>query len=161
GQPAEIDWDATLAFRRHAYSYGLGVADAMDTAQRNMGLDAAATRELISRSAQVAREENGSLVVGVNTHHVAEESISLSDVGDASLERLESTEEQGARPITTSSRYPARAATTAADDREVYTRALAAVPTPVVLHCLGTAFGPPLPGYSGSEDWRVAAATLI
>src|SRR5699024_12198121 len=78
GQPAEIDWDATLAFRRHAYSYGLGVADAMDTAQRNMGLDAAATRELISRSAQVAREGNGSLVLGVNTDHVEEESISLS-----------------------------------------------------------------------------------
>src|SRR3954447_20048045 len=50
GQPAKIDWDATLDFRRHVYSWGLGVADAMDTAQRNMGLDATATRELISRS---------------------------------------------------------------------------------------------------------------
>src|SRR5690606_30577636 len=54
GQPAQIDWDATLAFRRNVYSWGLGVADAMDTAQRNMGLDAAATRELIARSAEVA-----------------------------------------------------------------------------------------------------------
>ncbi|MGO2097700.1 MAG: DUF993 family protein, partial [Candidatus Microbacterium stercoravium] len=67
GQPADIDWDATLAFRRNVYSWGLGVADAMDTAQRNMGLDAAATRELIARSAEVAREEGGSVVVGVNT----------------------------------------------------------------------------------------------
>jgi len=70
GQPAQIDWDATLGFRRAVYSWGLGVADAMDTAQRNMGLDAAATRELIARSAQVAREEGGSVVVGVNTDHV-------------------------------------------------------------------------------------------
>ena len=59
GQPADIDWDSTLAFRRNVYSWGLGVADAMDTAQRNMGLDAAATRELIARSAEVAREEGG------------------------------------------------------------------------------------------------------
>lgn len=72
GQPADIDWDSTLAFRRNVYSWGLGVADAMDTAQRNMGLDAAATRELIARSAQVAREEGGSVVVGVNTDHIAE-----------------------------------------------------------------------------------------
>ena len=48
GAPADIDWDATLAFRRHVWSWGLGVADAMDTAQRNMGLDAKATRELIA-----------------------------------------------------------------------------------------------------------------
>ena len=161
GQPAEIDWDATLAFRRHAYSYGLGVADAMDTAQRNMGLDAAATRELISRSAQVAREEGGKLVVGVNTDHVDEEAISLSQVGDAYLEQLEFTEEQGAGPVIMSSRHLARAATSAADYREVYNRVLAAVQTPVVLHWLGTAFDPQLQGYFGSEDWRVAADTLI
>ena len=85
GQPAEIDWDATLDFRRAVYSWGLGVADAMDTAQRNMGLDAAATRDLIARSAEVAREEGGSVVVGVNTDHVEAERISLQDVIDAWL----------------------------------------------------------------------------
>ena len=77
GRPAEIDWDATLAFRRSVYSWGLGVADAMDTAQRNMGLDAAAVRELIARTAQTAREEGGSVVVGVNTDHVEDEHILL------------------------------------------------------------------------------------
>src|SRR5437588_344785 len=64
GAPADIDWDATLAFRRHVHSWGLGVADAMDTAQRNMGLDAAATRELITRSAAEARAVGGSVVAG-------------------------------------------------------------------------------------------------
>src|SRR5688500_14188967 len=93
GQPADVDWDATLDFRRAVYSWGLGVADAMDTAQRNMGLDAAATRELISRSAQVAREEGGSVVVGVNTDHVDAESISIDAVIDAYKEQLHFTEE--------------------------------------------------------------------
>ena len=97
--PADIDWDSTLAFRRPVYSWGLGVADAMDTAQRNMGLDAAATRELIARSAQVAREEGGSVVVGVNTDHVDEELIGIDAVIDAYKEQLHFTEEQGAGPV--------------------------------------------------------------
>ncbi|MFP5316576.1 MAG: DUF993 family protein, partial [Actinomycetes bacterium] len=50
GAPAVLDWDTTLAYRRELWSYGLGVADAMDTAQRGMGLDWPATQELIRRS---------------------------------------------------------------------------------------------------------------
>ena len=96
GRPADIDWDATLAFRRHIWSWGLGVADAMDTAQRNMGLDAAATRELVTRSAQAAREEGGALVVGVNTDHVDDEVISLDGVIDAYKEQLHFAEDSGA-----------------------------------------------------------------
>ncbi|MGA7147241.1 MAG: DUF993 family protein, partial [Microbacterium sp.] len=92
GQPADVDWDATLGFRRSVYSWGLGVADAMDTAQRNMGLDATATRELIARSAEVAREEGGSVVVGVNTDHVDEQAITVVQVIDAYTEQLHFTE---------------------------------------------------------------------
>ena len=110
GQPAQVDWDATLDFRRSVYSWGLGVADAMDTAQRNMGLDAAATRELIARSAEVAREEGGSVVVGVNTDHVEDELISVDAVIDAYKEQLHFTEEQGAGPVLMASRHLARAA---------------------------------------------------
>src|SRR5699024_1968236 len=72
GQPAEIDWDATLAFRHHLWSWGLGVADAMDTAQRNMGLDDAATSELIRRSAAEAASVGGDLVVGRSEEHTSE-----------------------------------------------------------------------------------------
>ncbi|MET0735181.1 MAG: DUF993 family protein [Microbacterium sp.] len=161
GQPAQIDWDSTLAFRRAVYSWGLGVADAMDTAQRNMGLDAAATRELISRSAQVAREEGGAVVVGVNTDHVDEESISVDAVIDAYKEQLHFTEEQGAGPVLMASRHLARAATGADDYRRVYREVLASAATPVVLHWLGTAFDPVLEGYFGSSDWRVAADVLL
>ncbi|KQQ62702.1 dihydrodipicolinate synthase family protein [Microbacterium sp. Leaf320] len=161
GQPADIDWDSTLAFRRNVYSWGLGVADAMDTAQRNMGLDAAATRELIARSAEVAREEGGSVVVGVNTDHVAESHISLDQVIDAYKEQLHFTEEQGAGPVLMASRHLARVAENADDYRRVYREVLASATVPVVLHWLGTAFDPELAGYFGADDWQTASAVLL
>ncbi|MDW4572024.1 dihydrodipicolinate synthase family protein [Microbacterium sp. M3] len=161
GQPAEVDWDATLDFRRAVYSWGLGVADAMDTAQRNMGLDAAATRDLIARSAQVAREEGGSVVVGVNTDHVDDERISIDQVIDAYKEQLHFTEEQGAGPVLMASRHLARAAESADDYRRVYREVLGAASGPVVLHWLGTAFDPVLEGYFGSPDWREASSVLL
>ncbi|MFJ4017271.1 dihydrodipicolinate synthase family protein [Microbacterium sp. NPDC090014] len=161
GQPADIDWDSTLAFRRNVYSWGLGVADAMDTAQRNMGLDAAATRELITRSAEVAREEGGSVVVGVNTDHVAESHISLDQVIDAYKEQLHFTEEQGAGPVLMASRHLARVAENADDYRRVYREVLSSATVPVVLHWLGTAFDPELAGYFGADDWQTASAVLL
>ncbi|MDZ8275008.1 dihydrodipicolinate synthase family protein [Microbacterium aquimaris] len=169
GRPAEIDWDATLAFRRAVYSWGLGVADAMDTAQRNMGLDAAAVRELITRTAQTAREEGGSVVVGVNTDHIEDEHISLDQVIDAYRSQLAFTEEQGAGPVLMASRHLARAASSAEDYRRVYREVLGSAQGPVVLHWLGTAFDPTLEGYftstklstSGSRDWREASEVLL
>ena len=161
GQPADIDWDATLAFRRNVYSWGLGVADAMDTAQRNMGLDAAATRELISRSAEVAREEGGSVVVGVNTDHIDDEHISLQQVIDGYKEQLAFTEEQGAGPVLMASRHLARAAESADDYRRVYREVLASANVPVVLHWLGTAFDPTLEGYFGASNWETASEVLL
>ncbi|MCR2783484.1 MULTISPECIES: dihydrodipicolinate synthase family protein [unclassified Microbacterium] len=161
GQPAQIDWDATLDFRRSVYSWGLGVADAMDTAQRNMGLDAAATRELIARSAAVAREEGGSVVVGVNTDHIEAETLSIDEIIAAYLEQLHFTEEQGAGPVLMASRHLARAAESADDYRRVYRAVLQAATTPVVLHWLGTAFDPQLSAYFGSTDWRAASEVLL
>lgn len=161
GRPAEIDWDATLAFRHHVWSWGLGVADAMDTAQRNMGLDAAATRELISRSAAEAASAGGSLVVGVNTDHVGDESISLEQVIDAYTEQLHHAEDAGAGAVLMASRHLARTAQNADDYRRVYREVLAAASAPVVLHWLGTAFDPALEGYFGSTDTDAAAGTLL
>ena len=161
GQPADIDWDATLAFRRHVWSWGLGVADAMDTAQRNMGLDAAATRELITHSAQAAREEGGALVVGVNTDHVDDEVISLDRVIDAYKEQLHFAEDAGAGVVLMASRHLARAAHNADDYRRVYREVLSAATTPVVLHWLGAAFDPALASYFGSADSKTASATVL
>ena len=161
GQLADIDWDATLAFRHHVWSWGLGVADAMDTAQRNMGLDPAATRELIARSAAEARSVGGALVVGVNTDHIEAENISLDEVTDAYLEQLAFTEDQGAGVVLMASRHLARAAQTADDYRRVYDRVIERAQTPVVLHWLGEAFDPVLKGYFGSTDVSAAASVLI
>ncbi|MFF2050057.1 DUF993 family protein [Leifsonia sp. NPDC058194] len=152
GAPADIDWDATLAFRRHVYGWGLGVADAMDTAQRNMGLDAAATRELIRRSAAEARSVGGRVVAGVNTDHVADEHIPLDAVIDAYVEQLHFTEDAGAGVVLMASRHLARAAESPADYERVYSAVLAAAGAPVVLHWLGEAFDPALAGYFGDAD---------
>ena len=151
GAPADLDWDATLAFRRHVWSWGLGVADAMDTAQRNMGLDAKATRELIARSAAEARSVGGALVVGVNTDHVEDTTIDLPSVIDAYLEQLHFAEDQGAGVVLMASRHLARAATCAADYEHVYREVLARAGAPVVLHWLGPAFDPQLAGYFGAD----------
>ncbi|WP_158862097.1 DUF993 family protein [Leifsonia sp. AG29] len=152
GAPADIDWEATLAFRRHLYSWGLGVADAMDTAQRNMGLDAAATRELITRSAELAREAGGRVVAGVNTDHVNDPVISLDAVVDAYKQQLHFTEDAGAGVVLMASRHLARAARSAADYERLYREVIAAAGAPVILHWLGEAFDPELAGYFGGPD---------
>ena len=139
GAPADLDWDATLAFRHHVWSWGLGVADAMDTAQRNMGLDSNATRELIARSAAEARSVGGALVVGVNTDHVEDATIDLQAVIDAYVEQLHFAEDQGAGVVLMASRHLAQAATSAADYEHVYREVLARAGAPVVLHWLGPA----------------------
>lgn len=161
GAPAELDWEATLAYRHHVWSFGLGVADAMDTAQRNMGLDTVATRELITRSAAEAASVGGALVVGVNTDHLAEEHVSLDAVADAYLEQLAFAEDAGAGTVLMASRHLARAADGPDDYRRVYDRVLSAAQAPVVLHWLGTAFDPSLAGYFGSTRVPEASDTLL
>lgn len=161
GAPADIDWEETLGYRHHLWSWGLGVADAMDTAQRNMGLDAAATRELIRRSAVESKSVGGGLVVGVNTDHVDDEVISLDAVIAAYLEQLHFAEDQGAGVVLMASRHLARAATSAADYERVYREVLSRASSPVVLHWLGAAFDPVLSDYFGSSEWPVSAQTVV
>ncbi len=161
GSPADIDWDATLAFRHHVWSWGLGVADAMDTAQRNMGLDWTACSELIRRSAAEASSVGGALVVGVNTDHLADAVISLDQVIEAYLAQLEVAEDAGAGVVLMASRHLARAAETAHDYERVYRAVLERVQAPVVLHWLGSAFDANLAGYFGSDDVATASATVV
>lgn len=161
GAPAAIDWDETLGFRRHLWSWGLGVADAMDTAQRNMGLDHAAVRELIRRSAEEARSVGGDLVVGVNTDHLDEDVVSLDEVTSAYLAQLEFAETQGAGVVLMASRHLARAAGSAADYRRVYRDVLDRAGRPVILHWLGAAFDPALAGYFGSANIAEAADVVV
>ncbi|MFE4356878.1 dihydrodipicolinate synthase family protein [Kitasatospora sp. NPDC056800] len=161
GAPAAVDWDATLAFRRHLWSLGLGVADAMDTAQRGMGLDWPATRELITRSGTEARACGGLLACGVGTDQLAPGPHPLDAVRAAYEEQLTVVQEAGAQPILMASRALAAAARGPEDYLEVYGKLIAACERPVLLHWLGEMFDPALAGYWGSADPDPAAATVL
>ncbi|MFF2650183.1 dihydrodipicolinate synthase family protein [Streptomyces sp. NPDC058045] len=161
GASAVLDWDATLAFRRHLWSLGLGVADAMDTAQRGMGLDWAGARELITRSGAEARATGGRLACGAGTDQLTTAEPSLADVLLAYEEQIEVVEAAGAQVVLMASRALAKAADGPEDYARIYGRLLAQTRRPVILHWLGTAFDPALEGYWGSTDLDRAAATVL
>ena len=161
GAPAVIDWDATLAFRRHLFRYGLGVAEAMDTAQRNMGLDWPATQELITRSATLAKEHGARIASGAGTDQLLAPADSLSEVTEAYLEQLEFVETAGSQAIVMASRQLAAVARRADDYLQVYSSVLDQANQPVILHWLGEMFDPQLSGYWGSLDIPTATHTFL
>ncbi|GAA5615234.1 dihydrodipicolinate synthase family protein [Streptomyces platensis] len=159
--PAAVDWDATLAFRHHLWAHGLGVAEAMDTAQRGAGLDWGAAAELIRRSAAEAHSVGGLLACGAGTDQLPAHGASLADVRDAYEEQLGTVEAAGARPVLMASRQLAAAATGPDDYRELYGHLLRQTTRPAILHWLGPMFDPALAGYWGSADPGAATETLL
>jgi hypothetical protein len=160
---AAIDWDATIAYRKHLWSLGLGVAEAMDTAQRGMGLDWSTSLELIRRTLDAARDVPGALVAcGVGTDHLAPENArSVDDVIAAYEEQIAAVESLGGRLILMASRALARVARSPADYERVYDRILSQASQPVILHWLGEMFDPALAGYWGDSDpWRAMETAL-
>jgi hypothetical protein len=152
GAPAVLDWEATLAFRRHLWSLGFGVAEAMDTAQRGAGLDYAATRELIRRSAAEARSVGGRIVAGVGTDQLPPGPAALDDVRKAYGEQLDDVQRAGAVPVLMCSRQLAAAARGPDDYRQIYRELISQASGPVLLHWLGEAFDPALAGYWGTDE---------
>jgi hypothetical protein len=144
-----LDWDATLAYRRHLWGLGFGVAESMDTAQRGMGLDWPTSLELIRRSAAEARTMTGAVVFGgAGTDHlVTDAALSIDRIIAAYEEQCAAVEATGARIILMASRALAAAARSADDYHRVYGRVLAQVREPVILHWLGEMFDPALAGY--------------
>jgi len=165
GAPADLDWDATLAFRHRLFSLGLGVAEAMDTAQRGMGLDFAATTELVRRTCAEARAVGGavggSVAAGVGTDQLAPGPHSLDVIRAAYEEQLAIVEDAGAQPILMASRHLAAAARTSEDYLQLYSGLLAQVRRPAVLHWLGEVFDPSLAGYWGSRDVPTATDAFV
>jgi hypothetical protein len=152
GAPAALDWEATLAFRRHLWSLGFGVAEAMDTAQRGAGLDYAATRSLIRRSAASAREVGGRIVAGVGTDQLPPGPASIGEIRKAYGEQLDDVQEAGAVPVLMCSRHLAAAARGPEDYKRVYGELIAQASGQVLLHWLGEAFDPALAGYWGADE---------
>jgi hypothetical protein len=161
GAPA-VDWDQTLAFRRHIWGLGLGVAEAMDTAQRGMGMDWPSSAELIRRSAAEARAVGGRLVCGAQTDQlVPGVARGLADVVRAYEEQCALIEDAGGQVVLMASRELCRLAGGPDDYLEVYGRVLSGLRRPALIHWLGEVFDPQLAGYWGSPDLDVAADSLL
>jgi len=160
GAPAHLDWDATLAIRRRLFGYGFGIAEAMDTAQRNMGLDWPAVRELVARSAEQAWEFGARIASGAGTDHRGDLR-SVDDVIAAYLEQIAFVESTGSQVIVMASRQLAAVASNADDYLRVYDTLLGQVRQPVIIHWLGEAFDPHLRGYWGSADTAEATVTFL
>ncbi|KFK88761.1 hypothetical protein IX27_15500 [Streptomyces sp. JS01] len=160
--PAAVDWESTLAFRRHLWAHGLGVAEAMDTAQRGMGLDWAGAAELIRRSAAEAKAVGGRIACGVGTDQLPEgPAPTLAEVTAAYEEQLALAEEHGVQPILMASRALVRAARGPEDYLATYAHLLRQASEPVILHWLGPMFDPALEGYWGSTDLDEATDTFL
>ncbi|MBP2324051.1 hypothetical protein JOF56_004436 [Kibdelosporangium banguiense] len=158
GSPAAVDWDATLAYRYHLWSHGFGIAEAMDTAQRGMGLDWAATQELIRRTGSAAA---GPFACGAGTDQLAPGPHTVDDVIAAYLEQIAVIEETGGQVILMASRALAAAAAGPEDYHRVYGHLLSQTSQPVILHWLGPMFDPALAGYWGSADLDVATDVFL
>lgn len=166
GGPAAVDWETTLAFRRHLWAHGLGVAEAMDTAQRGMGLDWAGAAELIRRSAAEARAVGGRIACGAGTDQLTpaapdSPNASLAEVTAAYEEQLALVEGVGAQAILMASRALAAVARGPEDYPAVYGRLLEQTARPVILHWLGPMFDPALAGYWGSPDLDTATEAFL
>jgi hypothetical protein len=160
--PAVIDWERTLAFRRHIWSYGLGVAEAMDTAQRGMGLDWEAAKELIRRSVAEAKAVGGRIVCGAQTDQLpAGSARTLRDVEAAYEEQCGFVEAQGGQVVIMASRELARIARGPDDYARVYGHVLSQLKQPALIHWLGEVFDPALAGYWGHADLDGAMAECL
>ena len=161
-EPA-LDWDATIAYRARLWDLGLGVAEAMDTAQRGMGLDWTASQELIRRSIDAAKSFPGARIAsGAGTDHLTPApSLTIDDVIRAYEEQIGFVEGLGGRIILMASRALAAAAKRPDDYVRVYDRILGQVREPVIIHWLGEMFDPALAGYWGAADHMAAMDTCV
>jgi hypothetical protein len=158
-----IDWDATMRYRRHLWNLGLGVAEAMDTAQRGMGMDWPTSLELIGRSIEAARDVPGALLAsGAGTDQLApQDARSVDDVIRAYEEQVAAIEKLGGRIILMASRALAQVARSPDDYHRVYDRILSQVREPVIIHWLGDMFDPALAGYWGCADHMQAMDVAV
>jgi Protein of unknown function (DUF993) len=160
---AAIDWEATIAYRRHLWGLGMHVAEAMDTAQRGMGLDWPNAIELIRRSSGAAKSDgHRRLAGGVGTDQLdPADTQSIDQVIQAYEDQIEAVEAAGAPIILMASRALAQIARSADDYLIVYDRLLSQVREPAIIHWLGDMFDPALAGYWGSRDIPTAMATAL
>jgi Protein of unknown function (DUF993) len=155
-----IDWDKTLAFRQHLLDLGFGIAEAMDTSQRGMGLDWKTAHELVKRSLKSAGKRAKLISSGCGTDHLVMAN-SLDEVIRAYLEQLHAIQKLNGRVIMMASRALVRVAKSPDDYIKVYSRVLDEADNSVILHWLGDMFDPQLSGYWGSNNLNDAMKTCL
>ncbi|SFL47791.1 dihydrodipicolinate synthase family protein [Salibacterium qingdaonense] len=159
---AQIDWQATMEYRHYLWSLGFGVAEAMDTSQRGMGLSWESAKELIRRSIPEARSVGGRIACGTGTDQLTPSpDLTLEQVEQAYMEQCEFVEGEGGQIIMMSSRALAACAKSPEDYERVYGKVLGSVSQPVILHWLGDMFDPNLKGYWGYEDLDKATEVCL
>ena len=159
---APVDWDATMAYRRHLWRLGFGVAEAMDTAQRGMGLDWTTSLELIRRSIEAAKSEGGAVVFsGAGTDHLPLGQYAIDAIIRAYEEQIGAIEKLGGRVILMASRALAASARSPDDYGRVYDRILGQLREPAIIHWLGDMFDPALAGYWGHKDLDAATDVAL
>jgi Protein of unknown function (DUF993) len=158
-----VDWDKTIAFRHYLWDLGLGVAEAMDTAQRGGGLDWAGAKQLIGHALDAAKSRPGAKICcGVGTDHLeATADVTIDQIVRAYEGQIEAIETMGGKLVVMASRALARVARTPDDYARVYGRILRQVREPVIIHWLGEMFDPALTGYWGSADHSAAMETCL
>ena len=158
-----LGYDHVIGICDTPSSTKLRIAEAMDTAQRGMGLDWAGAQELIRRSLAEARTVSGAdLACGAGTDHLdPSDARSLDDVIRAYEEQVGFVEKHGGRAIMMASRALARLARSPDDYRKVYGRILGQAKDKVVLHWLGDMFDPQLKGYWGAGEFEPALGAVL
>ena len=160
---AAPDWERTIAYRHYLWDLGLGVAEAMDTAQRGMGLDWTMALELIRQSVESARGRKGAVIFsGAGTDHLDLAAVkTIDDVIAGYEQQIAAIEKVGGRIILMASRALVRVAKSADDYARVYEHVLKQVREPVIIHWLGDMFDPQLAGYWGTKDLGQAMDTAV
>ena len=158
-----VDWEKTIAFRHYLWDLGLGVAEAMDTAQRGGGLDWPGAKTLIHHALEAAKSRPGAQICcGVGTDHLeASAGVTVDDIIRAYEEQIEAIEAMGGKLVVMASRALAAVAKSPQDYTRVYGRILRQVREPVIIHWLGEMFDPALASYWGSADHGTAMATCL
>jgi hypothetical protein len=153
GQAPPVDWEATIAFRKHLFSYGVGIAEGMDTSERGPGgLTWPQARELIRLGVAAARDAGAAVVAGAGTDQITSARPALPEIVDAYTEQLEFVQAQGSAAVLRASHALVAAATSEDDYLSVYRDVLAKADRPAIVHWLGTGFDPTLAGYWGHAD---------
>lgn len=155
----DVDWAMTTEFREYLWSLGFGIAEAMDTAQRGMGLSWVQTRRIIEIT--LAQANGRSVACGAGTDQLADGPHSISEVREAYCEQLEFIDRHGGQAILMASRALRACASGPSDYYNVYSHLIRQTSKPLILHWLGADFDPMLSGYWGSDDYFIAAETVL